>query len=126
MREQQRLGKPLVLAPEYNKASVGISYIRVSVLCLCSEEIALPGAFSEKVLKALVVAYIEVMPVIKPRAFEMLVRRFKAHRLYDMQPGAGNRAGTGDISRVLRDPRLCQNDIQFRVDSPPLTAAGHE
>lgn len=52
------------------------------------------------------------MPVIQARALELPVVDFKPHRPDQVKPGAGGRAGAGDISGVLRDFRFHQYNVE--------------
>ena len=118
--EKQLFGKSRVLAPEHDIAPVGIFHVGVAVLRLGREEKALPVSFREKVLKAVVVAYIQIMPIVQPRAFELLIGRLEAHGLDDVQPSSRDCARARDISRVLRYLRFAENDIKLQTKSPPL------
>lgn len=117
MFEKELLGKSRVLASEHDIAAVGVSHVGVAVLRLCGEEIALSVRFGEKILKAVVVGYIQIMPVVQSGALELLVCGREPHRLYYMKPRSRNGARPRDISRILRYLRFGENYIELQFGS---------
>jgi hypothetical protein len=63
------------------------------------------------------------MPVVQSRPFHCPVGNVETQRADQMEAGAGSGAGAGDVSAVLRDFRLHQNDIYHSLASFLQTAA---
>lgn len=66
----------------------------------------------EKVLQAVVIGNIKLVPVVQTCPLQIFVRYLKAERSYKVQPCARYRAGAGDISRILRYLRLNKYNIK--------------
>lgn len=58
---------------------------------------------------------IDVLPIIHPGAFELLVVELKSKRLNQMQRGAGRGAEAGDVAGVGRNFGFEQNDVHGDV-----------
>jgi hypothetical protein len=67
--------------------------------------------FAEEFVQTVIVVEIQLVPVIKSRAFQVLVLNGKAQRAYQVERGSGCRTGTGYVSRILRNFRFMKNNI---------------
>ena len=88
---------------------------------LCGKIVEIAAVLPEKIGKTIVIGDVQKMPVIQARALELPVVDFKPHRPDQVKPGAGGRAGAGDISGVLRDFRFRQYNVEccHVFHSPP-------
>ena len=57
----------------------------------------------KELLRAFVVGYIKLVPIVKSRSFELFVVDFKAKGLDKVKCRTRGGAGTRDIARILRD-----------------------
>ena len=71
----------------------------------------------EKIVKTIVVGYVELIPIVEPRAPQLPVVYLKAERADEMQRSTGRRACAGDVAGVLRYLRLYKNNINVRQDN---------
>lgn len=71
--------------------------------------------FLKKFLYILVVGNIEVLPVIKPRAFKLFIIYFKAHGAHKVEPCSRCGAGSRNVTRILRDLGLDHNDVYLHI-----------
>lgn len=91
-----------------------VFYVAVSIYRFCGVVKKLSRIFIEKIRQALVIAYIQEMPVVETRVLKLFVVYWKAHGLDKVKPCSRNGAGAGDISRILRYLRLDKNNIEYR------------
>ena len=120
MRQQQLLGQTARLLAEHKKNLVGIGYIRVTAAGLGGKEInRRTGVTVKKILKAVVVVYVQLVPVIQPRALHALVVNGKPQRMNEVERSTRGGAGAGNIARVLGNLRLVKNDVNVRHGVPP-------
>ena len=76
---QKLFGKPCILTPENKKAVVGIFRIGMYLPALGGEEEIIPAAvFLKEIVYIVIVAYIQLVPVIKPRTLQLFVVYLKA------------------------------------------------
>lgn len=91
---KKRFGKPLIFPAEHEEDLIRVNRVAVALSGFCGEiNKIFAGVFREKIVRSLIIGEIEQMPVIQTRSFELPVRYLEAHRLYDMEPRARQRAG---------------------------------
>lgn len=116
---EQLFWKSLVLTSEYEVGVIRKFRVAVDLLSLGSEvEKATVLVFYEKIAEAVIVGYIELVPVVQTGAFELFVADLEAEGTDKMQPCARNSAGTGDVPGILRYLWFYKDDIQVLHISP--------
>ena len=75
----------------------------MAVLCFCGEKEKIPLVLFEKFGKAFVCGKREIGPVIQPGVTQFFIIQFKPHGPYQVQGGAGNGAGAGNVPGILGD-----------------------
>ena len=70
------------------------------------------AVFLKKVGKGSVIGDIQQVPVVQPRPFQLAVVNGEAHGADEVEPGAGDGAGAGDVAGVLGDLRLDENEVE--------------
>ena len=97
---------------EEEVARVGIGNVGITVLCLCGEKEKIPLVFLEKLGEAIVCGKCQIGPIIQAGMTKFFIFQFKAHGAHKVEGSAGNGAGTGNVSRVLRDFWFNQNNVE--------------
>ena len=62
--------------------------------------------------KAVIVKNFQKVPIIQPRALSVSIRDLKSQRTHKVQSATRRRTRAGNISRILRDFGLHQNDVE--------------
>ena len=115
---KERFGQALGLLPEYQKIALAVTYVAVYLGGLGGKEEKPPlGIEGEQLFDAVVIGDIDILPVIQPRALQILIRHFEPQRADEVQTAARGRAGAGDVARVLRDLRFNQYDVEHTIFS---------
>lgn len=109
------------LLAKHQITAVRIGDVGMHMPRLCRKIVEIAAVLPEKIGKTIVIGDVQKMPVIQARALELPVVDFKPHRPDQVKPGAGGRAGAGDISGVLRDFRFHQYNVEccHVFHSPP-------
>ena len=114
MGKQQLLGQSAGFRAEHQIDLTRIGHVGVTGAGLGGVVIDFcVGMCSKKSIGILIVAYIQLVPVVKPRAAQMLVVKGKAERMNEMQRCAGDGTGTGNVAGVGVDLRLIQNNVNM-------------
>ncbi len=74
------------------------------------------GVAGKKIGQAVIVGYIQFVPVVKPRPLQIFVCNLKAEGSDKMQPCAGYSAGAGYVPGVLRYLRLNKYNVKVFND----------
>ena len=118
---EELLGEPLVLASEDEVAVVGVFLLAVDFPPLSREiEEFTVGIAGEEVRETVIVGYIELVPVVKTCALELLVCDLEAERSDKVQSCARNGAGAGNVPRILRYLRFYKDDVEIMHSFPSV------
>ena len=128
---KQGFGQAGILASEHEVCTVRVAHIGVALRCLGGKIVIGAAVFGKELVQTVVIADVEVVPVIQTCMIELFIIDGKAHGAYQIQPTGSAGTGAGHIAGVLRDARLHQNDVQgwlfvHRCTSPySAELAGH-
>ena len=111
---EKLLRQSLVLTSEHEEAVIGINGIAVnsSAFGRKIEEFTIP-VLLKKLIKAVVISYVEFVPVVKTGTLQMLVCYLETERSDEVKLCTGNGAGTGNVPRVLRYLRFYEDNVKL-------------
>lgn len=112
MSKNKILGQTARFASENKIRPARVLRLGIGARRFCREKIErIAAVLREKIVKTIVVGYVELIPIVEPRAPQLAVVYLKAERADEMQRSTGRRACAGDVAGVLRYLRLYKNNI---------------
>ena len=111
---QQRFRQPGVLPAKHEVGPVRVGDVGVALGRFGRKVVERPGVPGEEVVQTIIIADVQIVPVVQPGVLELPVVDGKAHRPHQMEAAGRAGAGAGHVAGVLRDARLHQHDVQGR------------
>ena len=116
-RGEQPFGNARAFAAKDQIVAVTVSALRIGSACLFGQQMqAVVGGGKviarKEILPAGIGRHVQVLPVAQAGATHRFVVERKAQWLHQMQAGAGDHAGTADITRIGRNLGRIQHDIE--------------
>lgn len=115
---QQGFRQPAGLASKDQIIAVGIAFVPVRPLGFCGEK-KVSGAriIGLQIFERSPLPDVATCPVIHSRATERLFLQGKSERANQVETGAGGEAKSRDISRIRRNFRLDENNVQHAMQA---------
>ena len=110
------IGGAVAFIAKDQTVAIGVFHIPVSLLCTGGKE---PESLRSmragvKSLPVVVVVQVEAVPVVHPAAPDLFIGYFETEGMNEMEAGTGNRTQPTDVTGVLRDFGIKEDDVQHR------------
>ena len=115
----QPIGRTMPLTPKDEPIAVSVFNIPIRMIRPCSQK---PKPFwgcraELESLPVFMVVDVERLPVVHPTSPKMFIRNREAKWMNQMQAALGDRTKATDVTRILGDFRIKQNDVQHSVQA---------